>query len=123
MDKSLHRRDMKRAVVWEMDANQRGVTRFRVIVADRFVLTQTVENGSERPRWSIEAMESASLATQRAVAVTDFMEKEYGAKLGVNPMEVVLHDAELAMLADGGTIPSALRARAFTAFHRTREPS
>lgn len=112
--------DMKKAVCWEMVATTKGVEGFRVIVAGQFLLTQTLEVGNERPRWVIEDAGSPAQATQRAVAVTDFVEKEYSAKLAVDPTEVVVHDAELKSLRAGGKIPSALRARVFTAHHRQR---
>lgn len=112
--------DMKKAVCWEMTATEKGVEGFRVIIADRFLLTQTLSVGNERPLWAVEDCGTPPQASQRAVSVTDFVEKEYAAKLIVNPSEVVIHDAELAALHQGGKIPSALRARVFTAFHRAR---
>jgi len=112
--------DMKKAVVWEMAATQKGVEGFRVIIAGQFLLTQTLETGNERPRWVIEDAGTPAQASQRAVAVTEYIEQEYAAKLIVNPAEVVVHDAELKSLRAGGKIPSALRARAFTAFHRAK---
>jgi len=112
--------DMKKALCWEMSATQKGVAGFRVIVADRFLLTQTLDVGNERPRWTIEDCGTSPQASGRAVAVTEFVEGEYAAKLLVAPAEVVIHDAELAALTQGGNIPSALRARVFTAFHRGR---
>jgi len=112
--------EMKKAVCWEMAATMKGVEGFRVIIADRFLLTQTLDTGNERPRWVIEDCANAAQANQRAVAVTEFVEQEYAAKLVVAPMEVVVHDAEVGALRQGGMIPSALRARVFTAFHRTR---
>jgi hypothetical protein len=112
--------DMKKAVCWEMKASTRGMVGFRVIVADRYVLTQTLEEGNERPRWTIEEVATTAAASQRAVSVTDYMEREYHATLIVPPTEVVVHDAEIRALVNGGKIPSALRARAFTAFHRAK---
>ena len=112
--------DMKKAVCWEMSASEKGVEGFRVIVAGHYLLTQTLSVGNERPLWAVEDCGSAPQASQRAVSVTEFVEKEYSAKLIVNPSEVVIHDAELAALRQGGKIPSALRARVFTAFHRSK---
>ena len=114
------REQMRRAICWEMTANSRGIEGFRVLVADRYVCTQFLEQGNDRPRWSIEETSDMGAAMARAQAVTDHLDSEYGAVLSVEPSEIVLHDSEVRALRPDGRIPPALRARAYTTFHRLR---
>jgi len=111
---------MKRAIGWEMAATRKGVTGVRVIVAGQYILTQTTEAGNQRPRWIIEDAATGAAANQRAVAVTDYVEREHGGTLIVPPTEMVIHDAELEALARSPRIPATLRARAYTCLSRAK---
>lgn len=117
----MNQRDqMRKAICWEMTANSRGIEGFRVLVADRFVCTQYLEQGNERPRWTIEEAADQGAALARAQSVTDHLDLEYGAVLSVEPSEIVLHNSEVRALRPDGKIPPALRARAYTTYHRKR---
>jgi len=113
---------MEKAVCWELVATRKGITRVRVIVAGQYLLTQVASPGNQRPRWTVEDCGSPSVASQRSISVTDHVEREHSARLSVPPTEVIVHDAELEALEQGGRIPPGLRARAYTCFSRAKAP-
>ena len=120
MNNGTQRKAMKKAMCWEMTCTRGGLDGLRVIVAEKYVLTQTLEASNKRPQWAVEETANPAEAAGRALATTTFVENEYGGTLVVEPSEVVVHDSELAALSVGGKIPSALRARCFTTLQRKR---
>lgn len=111
---------MQRAICWELsNAHNQTVAGLRIFVADRYVGTQDLSGANQRPIWNIEPLPNGASAAQRALAIND-TEVERGAKLLVEPGEIMLHEDEIAALGLGGTIPVALRARIFTSLSRRR---
>jgi hypothetical protein len=113
--------EVLRAVCWEMRTRAPGpVEGFRAAVVDRYVLTQLLQEGSGRPRWTVEDCGSDDVAAARAVAATRYVEEEFGGVLVAEPASVSVHPSELRELAAGTRIPPSLRARMFTRLSRDR---
>ena len=115
-------KEFKKALCWQLSTDGRGgIIGHRIAVASRYVLMQEMPVGNERPRWHIEGCIDERVATERAISVTKYLEDTMGAKLIVEPTEVILHDAEVLALRDQGPIPPSLRARVFTSLQRKRQ--
>jgi len=111
----------ERAICWEMTCDRDGIQGARLLVAGRCFGLQVLSRANQRPIWAIEVLDSAPAAMERSLAVTSEWERLRGARLSVEPGEVILHDSELQTLLLARTIPSALRARVFTSLLRRRD--
>ena len=113
--------DMSKAVCWELATANTSMLGMRVLLAGHFVGTQELSSDNARPRWKFFQFESATLASEAAVRVTEQFENEWRGFLIVPPGEVALHPSELLSMAHGNPISPSLRARIFTSLQR-RDP-
>ena len=113
---------MDKAICWELSvgSNCAPASGYRFAVVGPYLLAQPLLRTNQRPVWTVTVLGDPQQAAERALLWTEYLEKEYGAALVVQPGEIIVHEAEKEVLAQGRIQP-ALRARIFTSCSRRRE--